>query len=199
MPLRMLRYYTDIKFDYQQLPIHQYLLYIGKKPLTMEDRLADDHLNYHYHLVDAKTIDCELLLNSENPEAVVLSILCDFKGQHEREIIRRILQKIIATTAEDKHRYRKYIKMLEILSTNRNLKQAIIEEEEMLNVDIEAMPSYEIGLERGLEKGLEKGEKKMRLAVAKKMLAAQLDTALIITGLLKEDIEHLERENGIGT
>jgi hypothetical protein len=30
MPKRMLRYYTDIKHLYENLPLHQYLIYIGK-------------------------------------------------------------------------------------------------------------------------------------------------------------------------
>ena len=33
MHLRMLRYHTDIRFRFPTLPIHQYLIYIGKKPL----------------------------------------------------------------------------------------------------------------------------------------------------------------------
>ena len=52
--------------------------------------------------------------------------------------------------------------MLEILSTNRNLADTIREEEKMLTVSIEELPSYalgrEAGMSRGLEQGLEQGE-----------------------------------------
>jgi len=43
--------------------------------------------------------------------------------------------------------------MLEILSSNRDLKDEVKKGEKMLVVDIEKLPSYEIGLEKGLEKG----------------------------------------------
>ena len=54
------------------------------------------------------------------------------------------------------------------LSTNRDLKDCIQEEEKMMNVAIEDLPSYQLivdkvmekGVKKGMEKGMEKGEKK---------------------------------------
>lgn len=42
--------------------------------------------------------------------------------------------------------------MLEVLSTNRDLTIDLKETETMLRVEIEQLPSYEIGLEKGMEK-----------------------------------------------
>ena len=58
--------------------------------------------------------------------------------------------------------------MLEILSDNRDLKSFIKEAEIMLtHVEVERLPSYELGMEKGmvkgLEKGMEKGEARMLL------------------------------------
>jgi len=57
---------------------------------------------------------------------------------------------------------RKYMLMLEELSTNRDLLKIVKEEESMLSdFDLTKLPSYEIGIERGeiqgLKQGIEKG------------------------------------------
>ena len=48
---------------------------------------------------------------------------------------------------------------LEVLATNRNLLPILKQSEsEMLNVDIESLPSYQIGWEKGEAMGINKGE-----------------------------------------
>ena len=51
-------------------------------------------------------------------------------------------------------RFREYLDMLEVLSENRDLKDFIKEAEAMLTrIDVEKLPSYELGMEKGMEKG----------------------------------------------
>jgi len=54
--------------------------------------------------------------------------------------------------------------MLEVLSTNRDLQTCIREEEDMMNLAIEDLPSYELAvrkvMERGREEGREEGARK---------------------------------------
>ncbi len=79
MPLRMLRYYTDIRFAGHPGPIRQFLIYIGTDPLTMPAGLDEPELlDYRYGLVDMHRIDCAGLLGQDNPDALVLAVLCDF-------------------------------------------------------------------------------------------------------------------------
>ncbi len=94
---------------------------------------------------------------------MVLSILCDFKEKNKQ--------------------------MVEILSTNRNLEKNVRKGEEMLTVDIEKMPSFNIGFDRGIQKGIENGVKKVALG----MLKLNLDMEIIqkSTGLSLEEIESL--------
>jgi flagellar biosynthesis/type III secretory pathway protein FliH len=57
--------------------------------------------------------------------------------------------------------FRKYILMLEELSENRNLKEAVKKGEEMLTeINYEKLPSFELGFERGIQQGIQKGEEK---------------------------------------
>ena len=54
---------------------------------------------------------------------------------------------------------RDYLRMLEILSTNRSLERIIEEEQKMLSqVDQTRLPSFRIGMEQGLQQGLQQGE-----------------------------------------
>ena len=39
MPLRMMRYYTDLALEHENEEIEQHLLYIGKAPLAMSDQV----------------------------------------------------------------------------------------------------------------------------------------------------------------
>ena len=83
MELRMMRYYTDIKFI-TTLPVKQYLIYIGKEKLRMNNYIKDFDFTYKYNIIDVKNIDCETFIKMDTPESLVLSILCDFKDKDEQ-------------------------------------------------------------------------------------------------------------------
>jgi len=157
MPWRMLRYRSEIGHSQPQHDIQQYLIYIGKAPLGMADGLQQTGLDYRYRIIDMHTVDCQALLTQDNPDALVLAILCDFKGRPEREVVHYILQRLHELTAENKSRFREYMRMLEVLSTNRALEQIIEEEENMLSqVDQTRLPSYRVGMKQGMRLGEER-------------------------------------------
>ncbi len=110
MPLRMLRYYTDIRLRWPKEPLRQYLIYTGKAKLDMPAGLPD--FNYCYELIDMRTIDCALLLSEDTPDALVLAILCDFKGRSARDIISYIIKRLHQLTFEHDDTFRRYLHML---------------------------------------------------------------------------------------
>ena len=190
MPLRMMRYYTDIALSYPRITdIEQYLIYIGKNTLTMPDGINNKNHQYHYHVVDMRTIDCAVFLNESNPHAVVLAVLCDFKGKDKREVIRQLLMQIDRLTLNNSGQYNDCLLALEILSENRDLKEVVKEEEKMLSeIKLENLPSYEIGLERGEARGKAKGEAKgearERETIVQRMLSDYNDNEIHkITGI----------------
>ncbi len=158
MPRRMLRYYSDIKMKFEKLKVKQYIIYIGKAKLSMSETIKDENINYNYTIIDMHTIDCEELIKLDTPDALVLSILCDFKGKDELEILLHITKRLAELTQDDEHKLGKYMLMLETLSDNRDLKTKLKEAEEMLrDIRYENLPSYEIGMERGMERGISQG------------------------------------------
>ncbi len=152
MPLRMLRYYTDIKTRFINYPIYQYVVFLGKG--NLKNVLKDVNLNYSFELIDMKKIDCEIFLNKNNPNDLVLAILCDFKGKNPKNVVEYIINKLISIT--DKRGFKKYMLILEEFSSLRDLRE-IVKEQEMFitnKVKFEDLPSYEIGMEKGMEKGI---------------------------------------------
>jgi hypothetical protein len=127
MPRRMLRYYNDIKMEFENFEVKQYIVYIGKAKLSMKDYIRDENLNYSYEIIDMHTIDCEELIKLDTPDALVLSILCDFKGKDELEILTYLLKRLVELNQDDEYKLGKYMLMLETLSSNRDLEEKLKE------------------------------------------------------------------------
>ena len=143
MELRMLRYYSDILFEYKDCSVEQYVIYIGKKRCNMKDEIKRDKISFNYDIIDVKDIACEDLLYHENPSAVALSILCDFKEKNKQTVVNTILKRIKELTKDDKVEYRNFIQKINILSTNRDLEKEVEKGMKMLTVDIEKTPLYQ--------------------------------------------------------
>jgi len=68
------------------------------------------------------------------------------------------LKRLKELNGDNESRYREYLKMVEILSTNRKLEQLIEEEEKMLTqVEQTKLPSYRIGMQQGMQQGKQEG------------------------------------------
>jgi len=189
MPLRMLRYLTDIQLNYKDDDIRQYVLYIGASRLRMKSSINTKYLNYHYHLLDIHTVDCRILLEQDTPDALVLAILCDFKEHSPSEVVLYITRRLRELLQADEQAFRNYFAMLEILSDNRNLKTEFKEAKTMLTqVNIEQLPSFHWGLEEGMEKGITKE----RIRLATQLLDILEDNMIAEkTGLTIEKVEEL--------
>ena len=193
MPLRMLRYYTDIRLSGFGEPLHQYLIYIGRARLTMPDGIDEPGFRYQYRILDMRQIDCDALLQQDTPDALVLAILCDFKHRPAKDVVHYIVTRLKTLLKDDESGFRRYIDMLEILSENRELQATIKEVEKMLTqVDIKKLPSYQLGVEQGLEEGMEKGREEGKLQVARNLMDILSDEKIAeTTGLSLQEIRRL--------
>ena len=167
MPLRMLRYFSDLQFAHPEECIHQHLIYIGRDKLTMPDHWSAPAFTYQYTILDMHTVDCSLLLTQDKPEALVLAILCDFKGRPAQDMVNYIVLRLRELLGENESGFRNYFEMLETLAQNRDLQPQIEEAEKMLTeVDMTQFASYKwclrAGMARGIEQGLERGREEGR-------------------------------------
>ncbi|MBD3793275.1 MAG: hypothetical protein IE889_03820 [Campylobacterales bacterium] len=154
MEIRMLRYYSDILFEYKDCSVEQYVIYIGKEKCHMKKEVKRDKISYEYDIINMKDIACERLLYHDNPSAVALSILCDFENRDKQMVVNTILQRLRALTKGDEREYRNYIKKVNILSTNRDLEAEVEKGMQMLTVDIKKTPLYRMGNEEGIAQGI---------------------------------------------
>jgi len=158
MHRRMLRYYNDISLRFERLPIFQYLVYIGKPKLKMKSTIVEDNLKFRYTIIDMHTIDCEKFLTMDSPDALVLAILCDFKGRDEKDVITYILTRLQELTQGNSQKLGQCMLTLEELSTNRDLQNKLKEVESMLrDMKLEELPSYQIAIERNKDKWKQEG------------------------------------------
>ena len=187
MAMRMLRYLSDIYLAYPGYRIHQCLVYIGSERLSMASGLSSPQLQYRYDLVNMREMDYHTLYESQNPDALVLAILCDFGGDDPQVVVVRLLEKLRNLMGQDEGRLRECLQMLEILADNRHFNVNIQETYDMLEINIERLPSY--------QKGLEKGEQIKAVDVAQKLLAMNFSPEQIaaITQLPLAEIELLKK------
>ncbi len=73
--------------------------------------------------------------------------------------------------------------MLEILATNRALESVVKQEENMLRVSVEKLPSYQLGMEFGIELGEARGEAKGELKVKQR----SIEIAQALLEMIAED------------
>jgi hypothetical protein len=152
MEFRMLRYLSDILFEYKGYEVSQHLIYIGQKKCNMKKRIEQNKLSYSYDIIDVRDISCEELLYHEHPSAVALSILCDFEGKDKQMVVNTILKRIRELTKEDDREYQNYLEKVTILSNNRDLEENVKEGANMLAEDNEKIPFYQDWLKKGFRK-----------------------------------------------
>lgn len=199
MPDRMLRYLSDIRINYPGEEVIQYLLYIGKAVLAMPDNIHSAQLQYRYNMIDMHDMDYHFFINQNTPDAIIMAVLCDINDRDSKAVIHEILTKLQALTQNDSKQLREYLGMLEILSSNRNINLDIQQEFEMLQIEIEKLPSFVMGEKKGIAKGMEKGiaagERKKALLIAKQLMDMKIEKEKIaqVTGLELGDLDALEQ------
>ena len=173
IPIRMLRYYTDLALEHTDEAIKQYLLYIGKAPLSMSDHLETPAWRYCYEVLDMRSKDSDYFLSSDNPDALVLAILCDLKGREPRAIVAHIVKKLVRLHGDKLDNLRNSLMMLDVLASNRDL-QSLVKENHDMFVDIEKTSLYQLGVERGVEQGSERRQQKIVLNLLAKLPPEQV-------------------------
>jgi len=109
-------------------------------------------------------------------------------------VVNTIIKKLLKLS-EDEQSFRSYLKMVEILSTNRNLESQVRKGEEMLSVDIEKMPSFNIGLEKGIERGTKEATLKNAMIMIEKFKLS-IDDIVKEFNIKKEELlEYMKQKN----
>ncbi len=184
MAFRMLDYLVAIEREYGRIP-RQLVLYVGRAPMKMENRIVAGGLSFEFRMVDIRSFDGEQLLESDSLDDNIVSILA--RQPDARRAVRRILEKIAASNPV---RRAEALQELTILAGLRSLGEFVEEEsrqmpilEDIMDHDLlgpllrQGMAAGEIqGMEKGLETGIAKGRVEGERAFFQKLATRRFGT-----------------------
>jgi hypothetical protein len=116
---RMLAYWALILMKYE-LPVLQYVIYIGKGKSRMPNKLQSRQNHFQYNLISISSVDYRIFLRSKNPDEKLLAILGDFGKDKPATALSRIATEIVQSTQGDLEKERRK-NQLRILAKLRNL------------------------------------------------------------------------------
>jgi hypothetical protein len=193
MPVRMALYFYLILQNYGRAP-KQYLVFVGKGECTIPPSVEIGSSKHGYKVVDLKKdVDCQKLLESNNPNDWILTVLCRLDPQ--KTAIRTAIQKI--KSIEDRRLQQELIQKLLILAGLREEQILKLVEQEVKDMGLVIDPETNLYLKEIMEKGEIKGIKKSikKLYIKKKLSPKEIAEILDVPlSLVKEAIEEIEKD-----
>ncbi len=119
MAYRMAEYWILLKSKHD-LPVRQFVIYIGGKEPKMRNVLAEDGNYFQFQFVNITQFSYSRFLASNNPEEVILAVLGDFGRNEPKTALAEIISKLERTTA-DQRAFKKHLRQLRVLSRLRKL------------------------------------------------------------------------------
>ena len=144
-------------------------------------------------IIDMRDLPCESFLYSDDPSAVVLAMLCDFEGKDKQTVVNTIIKRL--RELNDERTYKNYLKMVNVYSTNRGLEKEVEKGVEMLTIDIEKTPFYQIGIKKGIEEGQLKERFDNAILMIKEFKLAIDDVANKLNIKKEELLEYMNQKN----
>ncbi|WP_156033028.1 hypothetical protein [Candidatus Magnetobacterium casense] len=153
----MLRYFVHL-YSVHEVIIKQYVVFIGKDKMAMNNALDMPGVHYEYNLIDIRSIPCERFLYSRVPNEIVLSVLCNRGDRDERSFAKEILRELLVNVIGGLD-LSMYIKETEVFSKLRDMKQIRIEEVDKMPIvyDLETDIRFMQGVQKGIENGRVEG------------------------------------------
>ncbi len=165
MIYRMQEYHAMLVRKYK-LRVHQIVIYLGEKKMTMQTKLPKELTFTEFEPLDMRSIDYNVLLASQIPEEIILAVLGDRKGVDPNVIIESLLNHLFKIS-KDANALHKFINQLQILSKLRNLEESVIKIADSMPIDIDLTDhklfkdGLSLGMQKGEQIGMQKGEQKV--------------------------------------
>ncbi len=157
MVYRMLEYAALLIRRYE-LPVQQYVCYIGEGKARMNTRLDHEHVQFQFVVRNVSEIAYEDFLKTDQPEEALLAILGDLTGANVDDAIEQIIRVLYKLTPSELER-EKFLRQLEILSKLRDLQAQTIKQIETMAIvyDMETDIRFLQGKKKGAEEALASG------------------------------------------
>jgi hypothetical protein len=122
MPFRMVEYCLGVHRLLGQFP-RQILLYVGEAPMHMENQLHGPGLAFEYRLIDIRTLNGDLLLESGDVGDNIIAILTRLRDH--KEAVHKIVERIAGLATAERETA---LAQLMILAGLRHLSNAVEQE-----------------------------------------------------------------------
>lgn len=157
MLYRMLEYAALLIRRYE-LPVRQYVCYIGEGKARMNTRLSHEHVQFQFMVRNVSEVAYSEFLETDKPEEAVLAILGNLTGANVEDAIGQIVR-VLYQLAPGELEREKFLRQLEILSKLRNLQLQTIKQIETMAIvyDMETDIRFLQGKQRGTEEALASG------------------------------------------
>ena len=119
MVYRMGDYWMLLKSKYN-LPVRQFVIYIGDKEPKMKTVLSEDGNYFQFQLINITQFNYLRFLNSINPEEIILAVLGNFGNEKPETALSHIIQRL-EETKTDQNTLQKHFRQLRILAKLRKL------------------------------------------------------------------------------
>ncbi|MBI5131526.1 MAG: hypothetical protein HZA66_18975 [Rhodopseudomonas palustris] len=135
---RMLRYSADIRIwassqnDLMGLSGHQTILYVGTRSWKPRGPIDEQNLWFKPDFVDARDINPEPLLASENLGDVTFAVLC--RDGNRPHVIKKVLERIVAAPAADRP---DGVAMLSVFSDLRHIGAFVQAEMDKMGISVD--------------------------------------------------------------
>jgi predicted transposase YdaD len=200
MLARMLLYFGFLYYQ-KKLPIRQFVVYVGKDAMRMDQALRLENVSFSYQLVDLRRVPYQRFLESAHSEEVLLTILADFKGEAADLIAEKIITKLGELSKGKLELSQRTVQLIR-LAVLRDLGKTVFNaaQKMAITIDVKEDTLYQLGQEEGLQKGKLAGKEEGKEEDAINMLKEGFGSDVIarITRLTAERIAELKKqlENG---
>jgi hypothetical protein len=131
------------------IPVRQFVIYLGAEKPLMETEIIERDLVYRFQLISLIDIPFQIFLQTGRPEEALLAMLGNLQGESPETVIRMIIEIVLQNTVSDLDQ-QKYFQQLQVMGQLRNF-EALIENimitESLRNyVSIERTPWYKLGV-----------------------------------------------------
>jgi hypothetical protein len=139
---RLLLYY-GMFYDKYELPVQQYVIYVGKRPLPrkIDNEIKSENLNFRFDVKDIRSLSYDTFLGLNKPEEIIWAVLANFKGEPIEEIAGKILKRLRETTDEQNISFAKSYFQLLTISNIRNLRQVLKQKYEKMKLTLDYDPA----------------------------------------------------------
>ena len=90
---RMQQYHALLQMRYQ-LPVKQFVLYVGNKPMKMQHKQPPDETFTGYKLKDIREFAVDNFLKAETAEQVLITVLANFEREDAHQIVAATLKRL---------------------------------------------------------------------------------------------------------